>query len=240
MPPPNRRGFTLIELLVVIAIIAILIGLLLPAVQKVREAAARMKCQNNLKQLGLGFHNYESTNSALPPAYSIVLSTPIANSWGVYLLPYLEQDNLFKRYNLAAPIGDANNVTVISTHLSIFQCPSTPNQNRTYSDGPVPAAAFVPTWSGNLQWTASAGDYTVTTGIREATLNACVGGGSNRDGALNVPTTNTPPATPIGNKILSISDGTSNTMILGELAGRPALYRVGAGCTVSTPESPTC
>jgi prepilin-type N-terminal cleavage/methylation domain-containing protein/prepilin-type processing-associated H-X9-DG protein len=115
-----RNGFTLIELLVVIAIIGILIALLLPAVQKVREAAARTQCQNNLHQLALAMHSYHDVNRAFPPAFA----KPSNYGWSVWLLPYVEQQNL---YNALNPLGTKLSLNANTTlKLSVFVCSSDP------------------------------------------------------------------------------------------------------------------
>jgi prepilin-type N-terminal cleavage/methylation domain-containing protein/prepilin-type processing-associated H-X9-DG protein len=126
----RRCGFTLIELLVVIAIIAVLIALLLPAVQAAREAARRSQCVNNLKQIGLGIHNYESSNSCLPPG----LKYQVWGTWAVFLLPYVEQASLYNAWNSvgdykydpgsAFRYGGAANLTVTKTRINVYACPS--------------------------------------------------------------------------------------------------------------------
>jgi prepilin-type N-terminal cleavage/methylation domain-containing protein len=126
----RRRGFTLIELLVVIAIIAILIGLLVPAVQKVRAAAARIQCSNNLKQIGLGMHMYNDSYNQLPAGWLTNSSTqPNPGwSWQALLLPYIEQDNLYKQLNpvITTGIPAATAGTPIMTQVKIYRCPADP------------------------------------------------------------------------------------------------------------------
>jgi prepilin-type N-terminal cleavage/methylation domain-containing protein/prepilin-type processing-associated H-X9-DG protein len=143
-----RPAFTLIELLVVIAIIGLLIGLMLPAVQKVREAANCIQCRNNLRQIGLALHNFESVNKVFPPGYISRPSDPAMGpvdpqfndagpgwSWMAILLPYLEQETLSRQFNLNLPCFHPANAPAAAMPIVIFRCPSDiPGQNPAYGD----------------------------------------------------------------------------------------------------------
>lgn len=227
----RRSGFTLVELLVVIAIIGILVGLLLPAVQAAREAARRMQCSNNLKQLGLSYHNYESTFKSFPAAWYAHTPAPLINynlqSGMVGLLPFMEQGNLYAQYDLrysaanqAGPIGVAN-IAVISTVIPTFVCPSAPGSglDRTYNAA-IPAGALPQLPA--LTWRAAPSDYSVTSGVRGAfgDIAYAFNQGGTRHGALRANNASAPDTS----KLSSISDGTTNTFLLGERTGGSKLY----------------
>jgi prepilin-type N-terminal cleavage/methylation domain-containing protein/prepilin-type processing-associated H-X9-DG protein len=203
----RRRGFTLIELLVVIAIIAILIGLLLPAVQKIREAANRMKCSNNLKQLGLAMHNYNDTNQYLPGNLRPVATGTIRARWTTYLLPYFEQDNVFKIYNQNLNWSEAANLPAVSLPLKVMSCPSAPNPTRL--DG-----APENSWVGIV----ASGDYSGIYGIDPALQTAGLVQNATSPGILS----RTDKV-----RLTDVSDGLSNTIHLAESAGKPGLYQAG-------------
>jgi prepilin-type N-terminal cleavage/methylation domain-containing protein/prepilin-type processing-associated H-X9-DG protein len=203
----RRNAFTLIELLVVIAIIAILIGLLLPAVQKIREAAARSKCQNNLKQIGLACHGYHDTHKGLPPGYVATANYPDTApgwGWGAFLLPQLEQDALYRQIDFSRPVPSSP--TAIQTMVQVFLCPS---------DNPPPAAFPLTDGLQTLVCTAAPSSYAATVGSDASEVEDETGNGIFYRNSST--------------KLADITDGTSQTVMIGDRAWSET-QGVWAGC----------
>ena len=197
--PRRPSAFTLIELLVVIAIIGVLIALLLPAVQKVRESAHRMQCFNNLKQMGLAIHNFESVNQTFPPNLSPT------QSWVAFMLPFLEQQNLANSYNYTVYWSDPSNANAILTKVPSFTCPSA-NSTRSAFTYSTANSTGVGTFYNGGAW-----DYT------GFSSNATV---SPSTPAVFATTTATSP-TP---RFTAVTDGLSNTIAIAESANRPQYW----------------
>jgi prepilin-type N-terminal cleavage/methylation domain-containing protein/prepilin-type processing-associated H-X9-DG protein len=243
---PIRSAFTLIELLVVIAIIGVLIGLLLPAVQKVREAANRMSCTNNLKQMGIALHAYHDSYQVFPlggVANNVCCNTEGGPSWGISILPFLEQGNLYSLYNPKFTTENAANQQLRQTVVKVYDCPSDPNAGQIMAPASGPPANYSPPiMYASSSYKGMAGMAGYTNGFDDpfgalqysVSWRGLLHAGSDLNyptagvaGAALTPTPNYPAGYmnyPMNysarESIASITDGTSNSIMIGEYASK--------------------
>jgi prepilin-type N-terminal cleavage/methylation domain-containing protein/prepilin-type processing-associated H-X9-DG protein len=205
--PPQRNGFTLVELLVVIAIIGVLVALLLPAVQAARESARRSQCSNNLKQMGLAVHNFHDTYGKLPSSDRPNTTVTVRSSGLTFLLPFIEQQVMFDKYDQTKNWSHADNLPITSKQVKTYQCPSSPEPLRLDGDPQ-------PNWNGNI---VAVTDYGPTISVDQRLKAA----GLVDEADVGLLQKNATA------RFADCTDGLSNTVMYGESAGRPQIYRKG-------------